>query len=151
MVIDGNGVSDFSWIASLPHLRRLTLINTKIKNGDVLSKFAHLDGLFINDNRFLENYEFLVDMDVNALYLGYNGTKDLSPLYRLNKTKKLILEESMLLDIDVERIMGLHEDNTEKKRHIRVRRWIKESGCADWPTSYSINYHFLSQRKQQQN
>ena len=151
LVIDGNGVSDFSWIASLPHLRRLTLINTKIKNGDVLSKIGHLDGLFINDNRFLENYEFLVDMDVNALYLGYNGTKDLSPLYRLNKTKKLILEESMLLDVDVERIMGLHEDNTEKKRHIRVRRWIKESGCTDWPTSYSINYHFLPQRKRQQN
>ena len=151
LVIDGNGVSDFSWIASLPHLRCLTLINTKIENGDVLSKIAHLDGLFLDDNRFLENYEFLVDMDVNALYLGYNGTKDLSPLYRLNKTKKLILEESMLLNVDVERIMSLHEYNTEKKRHTRVKRWIKESDCTDWPTSYSINYHFLPQRKQQQN
>ena len=149
LVIDGNGFSDFSWIASLPSLRCLTLKNTTIESGDMLSKIPHLDVLFLNENRCLQNYDFLIDMDVDTLCLGHNGSADISPLYKLRKTERLILKESMLWDIDMEKIQGFDNDSIRTRRHVRVERWIKDTCLTRLPTSYSINYQFLPQRKPQ--
>lgn len=146
LIIDGNGVDDFTWIAKLTSLRRLTLKNTTIESGDVLSKIPHLDALFLNENRCLQNYDFLIDMDVKTLCLGFNGSADISPLYKLKKTERLILKESMLLDIDIEKMRGLNEDNIKNRRHIMIQRWIDDSGLGEWPKAYHINYKFLTQR-----
>lgn len=139
LVIDGNGVEDFSWVKKLASLRRLTLINTSIKNGDVLTDIPQLDLLFLNRNRLLLDYSFLKEMKIANLFIGENGNADVSALYDLRSVNNLVVEEKLLFGLDVERLINDSDEIYEGLHHMRVRRWI-ESGSRfdDLPPMYSI-------------
>lgn len=135
LVIEGNGVDDFSWIANLSVLRKLTLINTSLEDGSVLTGLAPLDVLFITRNCKLKDYKFLKNMQTNMLYIGRNGKADLSVLYELKGVRELVLQESLLANVNIELL----------EQHIRVERWI-DNKCynTEFPLTYTIP-HFLWQ------
>ena len=139
LVIEGNGVNDFSWIANLSALRKLTLINTSIKNGDVLADIPQLDLLFLNRNRSLSDYSFLKEMKIASLFIGNNGNADISALYDLKAVNCLVVEEKLLFGLDVERLINDHDEIYEGFHHMRVQRWI-ESGARleNLPAMYPI-------------
>lgn len=149
LIIDGKGITDFSWIKKLSSLRRLTLINTSIKNGDVLAGLPQIDLLFLSGNRSLENYEFIKNMTVGRLFIGRNGKADISALYELASVDELVLEENVLFDIDVERLEESRFETGDKRHHIRVQRWI-DTGISsiELPKRYSINYQLLHNKRQ---
>ena len=126
LVIDGNGVEDFSWIKKLSSLHKLTLINTSIKSGDVFADIPQLDLLFLNRNRSLENYEFIKNMKVGRLFIGRNGKADLSALYDLKSVEELVVEENLLFALDVEKLENIRYEESGKPHHMRVRRWIDD-------------------------
>lgn len=141
MVIEGTGVADFSWIKKLASLRRLTLTQTGIENGDVLAKIPQLDLLFLNGNYSLSDYSFLKNMKITNLYIGNNGRKaDVSALYDLKYVNNLIIEENLLFDLDVERLENIRIEVDGRRRHMRVSRWI-EGGSRDskLPSVYDVN------------
>ena len=148
LVIDGNGVEDFSWIKKLASLRRLTLINTSIKNGDVLADLPQLDLLFLNRNRLLSDYSFLKEMKIANLFIGKNGNADVSALYELTSVDELVLEENVLFDIDVERLEESRFETGDKRHHVRVQRWIDTGfSSIEMPKRYSINYQLLHNKR----
>ena len=155
LVIDGNGVNTFDWIVTLESLKSITLINTTIESGDILTKFSHLDKLFLSGNRLLENYEFLIDMKIDTLFIGKNGKADISSLYALKNITTLVIQENLLYAIDFERFSSMTKYDEAIQDCRRVRRWIEKpfdkTFGFEWPATYNINYHFLPQRKQQQN
>lgn len=155
LVIDGNGVNTFDWIVTLESLKSITLINTTIESGDILTKFSHLDQLFLSGNSSLENYDFLIDMKIDTLFIGRNGKADISSLYSLKNVTTLVIQENLLYDIDFERFSSMMKYDEALQDCRRVRRWIEKpfdkTFGFEWPATYNINYHFLSQRKQQQN
>ena len=140
LVIDGNGVEDFSWIKKLSSLHKLTLINTSIKSGDVFADIPQLDLLFLNRNRSLENYEFIKNMKVGRLFIGRNGKADLSALYDLKSVEELVVEENLLFDLDVERLENIRIEVDGRRRHMMVSRWI-DGGSRDskLPSVYDVN------------
>ena len=139
LIIEGDGLYDFSWILKLPSLNNLTLRNTSIKNGEILSQIPHLNVLFLDRNRSLENYAFLTDMDISTLYLGRNGKADISALYSLTKVERLVLEEDILLDMDIERLFELDSYIKKDRRHMIIERWIDEFESSKFPRAHSIN------------
>ena len=153
LVIDGNGVNTFDWIVTLDSLKSITLINTTIERGDILTKFSHLDNLFLSGNRSLENYKFLIDMKIDTLFIGKNGKADMSSLYVLKNITTLVIQENLLYDIDFERFSSMMKYDEAIQDCRRVRRWIEKPFDKifgfEWPTTYNINYQFLPQRKQQ--
>lgn len=140
LVIDGNGVADFSWIKKLSSLRQLTLIDTSITNANILAEIPQLDLLFLNRNRSLENYEFIKSMKVGRLFIGRNGKADLSALYDVKYVNNLVIEENLLFDLDVERLENIRIEVDGRRRHIMVSRWI-EGGSRDskLPSVYDVN------------
>lgn len=139
LVIFGNGVTDFSWIKKLTSLHKLTLISTSIENGDVLADIPQLDLLFLNRNRSLENYEFLKSMKVGRLFIGRNGKADTSALYDVKYVNNLVIEENLLFDLDVEKLMNDRDEIDEEPHYMKIRRWIEGgSHLDDLPTTYSI-------------
>lgn len=139
LIIDGKGITDFSWINKLSSLRQLTLIDTSITNATVLAGISQLDLLFLNRNRSLENYEFLKSMKVGSLFIGRNGKADLSALYDLKSVNELVIEENLLLDLDVERLENIRYEESGKPHHMRVRRWIDDRfSSRELPRIYSI-------------
>ena len=148
LVIDGNGVVDFSWINKLSSLRRLTLIDTSITNANALAGISQLDLLFLNRNRALENYEFIKNMKVGSLFIGRNGKADISALYDLKSVEELVIEENLLFDIDVERLEESRFETGDKRHHIRVQRWIDTGfSSIEMPKRYSINYQLLHNKR----
>lgn len=139
LIIDGNGVEDFSWINKLSSLRQLTLIDSSITNANVLAEIPQLDLLFLNRNRSLENYEFLKSMKVGRLFIGRNGKADLSALYDLKFVNELVIEENLLLDLDVERLENIRYEESGKPHHMRVRRWIDDIySSSEMPKVYRL-------------
>lgn len=139
LVIDGNGVEDFSWIKKLTSLHKLTLINTSIENGDVLSDIPQLELLFLNRNRSLSDYSFLKDMKIITLFIGINGNADMSALYDLRSVSNLVVEEKLLFGLDVEKLMNDRDEIDEEPHYMKIRRWIEGgSHLDDLPTTYSI-------------
>ena len=126
LVIDGNGVNDFSWIANLSALRKLTLINTSLKDGSVLAEIPQLDMLLINRNSNLESHDFLKTTRIGRLFVGKNGKADVASLYELTSVDELVIEENLFFDIDVERIWKSQHEIAGKTHHMSVRRWIDD-------------------------
>ena len=139
LVIDGNGVNDFSWIANLSALRKLTLINTSLKDGSVLAEIPQLDMLLINRNSDLESYDFLKTTKIGRLFVGRNGKADVAALYELTSVDELVIEENLLFDIDVERIWKSQHEIAGKTHHMSVRRWIDEFRYSEMPKTHSLN------------
>ena len=139
LVIDGNGVNDFSWIANLSALRKLTLINTSLKDGSVLAEIPQLDMLLINRNSNLESYDFLKTTRIGRLFVGRNGKADVAALYELTSVDELVIEENLLFDIDVERIWKSQHEIAGKTHHMSVRRWIDEFRYSEMPKTHSLN------------
>lgn len=144
LLIEGNGVSDFTWIAELPELRKLTLIRTSLKDGTILANIPHLDVLFINENSNLLNYEFLKDMRIESLFIGENGKADVTALYDLNNVEYLALEENLLVDMDIRRLEH-HKVVDGKRKYMMLGRWIDEdrvyidiNGDMKLPKTYSV-------------
>ena len=139
LVIDGNGVNDFSWIANLSALRKLTLINTSLKDGSFLAEIPQLDMLLINRNSNLESYDFLKTTRIGRLFVGRNGKADVAALYELTSVDELVIEENLLFDIDVERIWKSQHEIAGKTHHMSVRRWIDEFRYSEMPKTHSLN------------
>ena len=139
LVIDGNGVNDFSWIANLSALRKLTLINTSLKDGSVLAEIPQLDMLLINRNSNLESYDFLKTTRIGRLFVGRNGKADVAALYELTSVDELVIEENLLFDIDVERIWKSQHEIAGKTHPMSVRRWIDEFRYSEMPKTHSLN------------
>ena len=139
LVIDGNGVNDFSWIANLSALRKLTLINTSLKDGSVLAEIPQLDMLLINRNSNLESYDFLKTTRIGRLFVGRNGKADVAALYELTSVDELVIEENLLFDIDVERIWKSQHEIAGKTHHMSVRRWIDDFySSSEMPRVYRL-------------
>ena len=139
LVIDGNGVADFSWIKKLSSLRQLTLIDTSITNANVLAGISQLDLLFLNRNRSLENYEFLKSMKVGSLFMGRNGKADTSALYDVKYVNNLVIEENLLFDLDVERLENIRIEVDGRQRHMMVSRWIDDIySSSEMPKVYRL-------------
>ena len=139
LVIEGNGVDDFSWIANLSALRKLTLINTSLKDGSVLAEIPQLDMLLINRNSNLESYDFLKTTRIGRLFVGRNGKADVAALYELTSVDELVIEENLLFDIDVERIWKSQHEIAGKTHHMSVRRWIDDFySSSEMPRVYRL-------------
>lgn len=139
LVIDGNGVTDFSWIKKLTSLHKLTLIDTSIESGEILADLMPLDLLFLNRNRYLSDYSFLKDMKIITLFIGTNGKEDMSALYDLRSVNNLVVEEKLLFGLDVEKLMNDRDEIDEKPHYMKIRRWVEGgSHLDDLPTTYSI-------------
>ena len=139
LVIEGNGVGDFSWIAKLSALRKLILINTSIKDGSVLAGIPQLDILFINRNNDLESYDFLKTTRIGRLFVGRNGKADVAALYELTSVDELVIEENLLFDIDMERIWKSQHEIAGKTHHMSVRRWIDDfNSSSEMPRVYRL-------------
>ena len=139
LVIEGNGVDDFSWIANLSALRKLTLINTSLKDGSVLAEIPQLDMLLINRNSDLESYDFLKTTKIGRLFVGRNGKADVAALYELTSVDELVIEENLLFDIDMERIWKSQHENAGKTHHMSVRRWIDDfNSSSEMPRVYRL-------------
>lgn len=139
LVIDGNGVNDFSWIANLSALRKLTLINTSLKDGSVLAEIPQLDMLLINRNSNLESHDFLKTTRIGRLFVGENGKADVAALYEVTSVDELVIEENLLFDIDMERIWESQHENAGKTHHMSVRRWIDDFySSSDMPRVYRL-------------
>lgn len=139
LVIDGNGVNDFSWIANLSALRKLTLINTSLKDGSVLAEIPQLDMLLINRNSNLESHDFLKTTRIGRLFVGENGKADVAALYEVTSVDELVIEENLLFDIDMERIWKSQHENAGKTHHMSVRRWIDDFySSSDMPRVYRL-------------
>ena len=139
LVIDGNGVNDFSWIANLSALRKLTLINTSLKDGSVLAEIPQLDMLLINRNSNLESHDFLKTTRIGRLFVGENGKADVAALYELTSVDELVIEENLLFDIDVERIWKSQHEIAGKTHHMSVRRWIDDFySSSEMPRVYRL-------------
>ena len=150
LVIEGNGVNDFSWIVKLSSLESLALINTVISNGDILTKIHSLKKFFLSRNRSLENYDFLINMKIDTLFIGKNGKADISSLYALKNVITLVVKENLLHDIDFERFSSMLKYDEEIQDVRRVQRWIEEPLIFKWPKNYPINYFLLSKTKKEQ-
>ena len=141
LVIDGNGVNDFSWIANLSALRKLTLINTSLKDGSVLAEIPQLDMLLINRNSNLESHDFLKTTRIGRLFVGENGKADVAALYEVTSVDELVIEENLLFDIDMERIWKSQHENAGKTHHMSVRRWIDDFySSSDMPRVYRLPF-----------
>ena len=140
VVISGTGLMNFDFLRSLPSLKSLTLVNTSIDSGDVLAPLPPLESLFIHRNNRLNDYGFLKKMKVENLYIGRNGSDDLSVLYELDNVTGLVIEEGVLETMDVKKLMAIEN---EDGHHISVRRWIDVGARTELPKSFRINYRML--------
>lgn len=143
LVVEGNGVNDFSWIGNLSSLKSLALSNTTMVNGDVLTKISPLKNLFLSKNHFLESYDFLINMKIDALFVGKNEKANTSTLWDLKNVNDLILEENLLCDIDFECLLNPEKYIEDIQKQMSIWRWIEEPLVFKWPVKLPINYHLL--------
>lgn len=140
VVINGTELTDFTFLRNLPALRNLTLMNTSIESADILTNLPPLESLFIHRNYKLEDYDFLKNMEIKYLYIGRNGSDDLSVLYELDNVAGLVIEEGVLETMDVKKLMAL---KNRDGHHIMVHRWIELSTSLELPRIFRINYRML--------